>query len=314
MGAEWLDGAIEAFTRLFPDYTFFSLMANVKGLLAVVLVSLICGAISSLVVGNRMAFYSDALAHCAFAGIALGFLLTLFAGVRDQDTFEQSITLIMIVFGVLIGLAIAYVREKTGLASDTVIGVFFAGALGFGAMLFKAVSYRSRFSAENFLFGNLLTVTSGDVLRLVLLVLVTAAVLAWMYNGLVFTSFNPSLARSRNIPVRLCSYVFIVLLALIVNLCLQAVGVLLINALLIVPAATAANLGRNMRQLFWWTICLCLFAGVAGLVLSFQLRFSVRGWPEPITFGPSGTIVVLSVLLFFLSIALSPLFRGRQAA
>src|SRR5206468_1542411 len=104
-------------------------------------------------------------------------------------------------------------------------------------------------------------VTSLDLITLVLLALVTAGLLAWLYNSLVLTSFNPSLALSRRVPVRLCSYVFIVLLALIVNLCLKIVGALLINALLVVPAATAANLCRNMRQLFWTTIGLCLLVG-----------------------------------------------------
>ncbi len=314
MPATWLNEGIDAFTRLFPDDTFFSLSFNVTGLLAVILVCLICGAVSSLVIGNRMAFYSDALAHCAFAGVALGFLVTLFAGITsDVKAFYQWVTLVMIVFGILIGVAIAYVREKTALASDTVIGVFFAGAIGFGAMLFKAVNTRSFFSPENFLFGDPVTVDADDLIHLFLLALVTAGLLAWMYNRLVFTSFNPSLARSRNIPVRLCNYLFIVLLAVIVNLCLKIVGALLINALLIVPAATAGNLARNMRQLFWWTIGLCLFVGVAGLILSFEVGLPVKGQAKPIHFGPAGTIVVLSVLLFFLSMVISPWVRGRQA-
>src|SRR5262249_10815991 len=125
-----------------------------------------------------------------------------------------------------------------------------------------------------------------------------------LYNDLTLTSFNRSLALSRRIRVRLCSYLFIILLALIVNLCLKVVGALLINALLIVPAATAARLSRNMRQLFWGSVGLCLRAGVGGHVLSWNLQIPVVGqqtWTPP---GESGTIVVLSVLLFF---ALPPL-------
>src|SRR5262249_16315560 len=152
----------------------------------------------------------------------------------------------MIGFGILVGLAIAFVRDQTSLTSDTVIGVFFAGAVGFGALLLKALSRKSYYSPENFLFGSPGTVTSEELIYLFLLVLVTGGFLYWMYNRLIFTSFNPSLARSRQIPVRLCSYLFIALLALIVNLSLKIVGALLINALLIVPAATAANCCRNM--------------------------------------------------------------------
>jgi zinc transport system permease protein len=208
----------------------------------------------------------------------------------------------MVGFGILVGVGIAYVKEKTALANDTVIGVFFAGAMGLGAMLLKHLSKRGFFNPENFLFGDLMTVRSDDLILLFVLGVVTAGLLAWMYNRLVFTSFNVSLARSRQIPVRACNYLFIVLLALIVNLCLKIVGALLINALLIVPAATAGNLCRNMRQLFWLTIGLCLFVGVVGQWLSWELDFA----------GGGGSIVVLSVVLFFLSMLASPWVRGRQ--
>src|SRR6266851_2613023 len=137
MLSSWLDNVIDSFCERFEPYTFFSFPQNVHGLLAVILVSVLCGAVGALVVGNRMAFFSDALAHCAFAGIALGFLIALASGVRDQSEFYQWITPTMVVFGILVGLGIAWVREKSGLSSDTVIGVFFAGALGAGAILLK---------------------------------------------------------------------------------------------------------------------------------------------------------------------------------
>src|SRR5207248_6381394 len=159
------------------------------------------------------------------------------------------------------GLGIAYVRERTALASDTVIGVFFAGAIGFGAMLFKALNARSYMTPENFLFGDPTYVSTVDLLALLVLTLLTGAVLAWIYNQLVFTSFNASLARSRRFSMRLCNYLFIVLLAVIVNLSLKTVGALLINALLVVPAATAGNLSRNLRQMFWLSLGLSLFVG-----------------------------------------------------
>jgi zinc transport system permease protein len=308
---EALDKAIKSFTLLMPPETYLSFTFNIRGLLAVVLVSLICGAVGSLVVGNRMAFFSDALAHCAFAGVSLGFLLALFGGVQKQSDYYHWITFIMVVFGITVGVAIAYVREKTVLASDTVIGVFFAGAIGFGAMLFTVASSRAYFTPESFLFGDPVAVNAEDLLVLFSLAVVTVGLLAWQYNSLVFTSFNPSLARSRRVPVRLCNYLFVVLLALIVNLCLKTVGALLINALLIVPAATAANICRNMRQLFWTTVGLCLGAGVLGHWLSFEVRLS-DAHGKAIAFGAGGTIVVLSVLLFFATMALGPWLRGRQ--
>jgi zinc transport system permease protein len=267
-----------------------------------------------MVVGNRMAFFSDALAHCAFAGVGLGLLLGFLAGLygyfgdpqlhdgvynaREQAFHDWGVPLVTVAFGICVGLAIAFVRDQTALASDTVIGVFFAGALGLGAVILKELSHIGYFtSLEGLVFGDIITVRSHDLLVLLLLGVVTAALLGVLYNQLVFTSFNPSLARSRRIPVRLCSYLFIVLLALIVNLCLKIVGALLINALLIVPAATAGNLSRNMRQLFWMTTGICLFVGVGGLWLSWDVARA----------GSGGSIVVLSVVLFFASMAVAGL-------
>src|SRR5215468_2578840 len=146
MLTHWLDRAIDGFTQLFPPLTFFNLSWNVRGTLAVLLVGLVCGAVGSLVVGNRMAFFSDALAHCAFAGVALGFLFALAAGVREEKEFYDWILPIMVLFGVLIGVLIAYVRQQTSLANDTVIGVFFDGAMGFGAILLKVVARKRYFS------------------------------------------------------------------------------------------------------------------------------------------------------------------------
>jgi zinc transport system permease protein len=296
---DWLDQAINAICGLAPPGTFFSFDFNIRSLLAVVLVSLICGAVGSMVVGNRMAFFSDALAHCAFAGVGLGLLSGLALRAAKNGQFHDwGVPLITVAFGICVGLAIAFVRERTSLASDTVIGVFFAGALGLGAVVLKELSRIGYFTTlEGLVFGDIVTVRSHDLLVLLLLGLVTAVVLGGLYNQLVFTSFNPSLARSRRIPVRLCNYLFIILLALIVNLCLKIVGALLINALLIVPAATAGNLARNMRQLFWGTTVICLFVGMGGLWLSWDVARA----------GSGGSIVVLSVVLFFASMVIASL-------
>ncbi|HZT82141.1 MAG TPA: metal ABC transporter permease [Gemmataceae bacterium] len=303
--AHWLEELIRAFCGRFDPWSFLGQEWNVRFLLAIVCVGLACGAVGSLVVGNRMAFFSDALAHCAFAGVSLGFLFYVFTyagrGSGGQGLFWEWVTPIMVAFGMLVGLGIAWVREKTALASDTVIAVFFAGAVGFAAMLRQLIRSRQLFTLEDFLFGDPVLVQARDIVWLFLLLVVTFGLLLWMYNGFVFTSFNASLARSRHVPVRLCNYLFILLLALIVNLCLKAVGALLINALLIVPAATARNLARNMRQLFWLTVVLCLLVGVGGQALSWEVRIPQPAGRQAVTFGIGGTIVVLSVVLFYLS-------------
>ncbi|MCI0457212.1 MAG: metal ABC transporter permease [Gemmataceae bacterium] len=311
---DWVKDVLTFLQGLMPEGSLLAYDFGMSAMVAIVLTCLVCGAVGSLVVGNRMAFFSDALAHCALAGVALGLLLGALGG-ADQATFTLWITLATVIFGVVVGLAIAVVRETTGQAHDTVIGVFFAGSIGLGAIFLKVGSGRRYLPPETFLFGNPVLVSPEDLLALFLLLLVTAGLLGWLYNDLTLASFSRSLALSRRVRARLCNYVFIILLALIVNLCLKAVGALLINAMLIVPAATAALLCRNMRQLFWVSISLCLFAGVVGLLLSWGLQIPVlQGpgliqWTEP---GESGTIVLLSVLMFFAALPLRGWWRRRE--
>lgn len=309
----WIEETIKAFTRLFPADSYLSYSYCVNGLLAVILVCLICGAVGSLVIGKQMAFFGEALAHSAFTGVTLGLLAGVGIGaLRDGDFYHYGIPCIMVCFGVLIGLGIGWVREKTTLPADTVIGVFLAGAVGFGAMLFRTLRIWGFFNPENFIIADPMSVTAADLLILLVLLIACAGLLLTLYNQIVFASFNPSLARSRNIPLKLCNFSFIVMLALIINLGLRAVGALLINALLIVPAATAANLSRNMRQVFWTTIVLSLSMGILGSYLSWAVRIHV-GQRDPLAFGAAGLIVVLNVIAFFLSMLVGPWLRGHQA-
>ena len=300
----WLDQILNSFAANFSEGSFFNQVFNLRAMLALALVSLTCGAVGSMVVGSRMAFFSDALAHCAFAGVSLGYVIfeLFILGARPKEEFWEWVTPIMVVFGIAVGAGIAYVRGQTGLASDTVIGVLFAFSLGFAAMLKNIINDRSVFSLEDFLFGDPLFVSASEILYMAGLAVFTWVFLFFFYNRMVFSSFNNSLALSRRYPVNLLYYLFVILLALIVNLCLRYVGVLLINALLIVPAATAFNLGRNLREVFWITVLMSVFVCLAGLGASWELQ--VR---SGIKFGVSGTIVMLGVGLFFCSMVIGKL-------
>src|SRR5262245_55077164 len=307
----WLDRLVLRLNDAAPPGTFFHYDFTVRALVALVLVSLVCGAVGSLVVGGRMAFFSDALAHCAFAGVSVGFLLfeVLVAGRPDAGEFWDWVTPVMVGFGMLVGYLIAFVRLRTGLASDTVIGVFFAASIGLAAALRNLFQSRQLFNLEDFLFGNPLQVRAPDLVYLALLLLVTAGVLALTYNHLLLAGFNPSLALSRRVPVKAVNYALVVLLALIVNLCLRYVGALLINALLVVPAATAVNVSRNMRQLFWGSVLLCLGVSLVGLAVSWEVEALSEGRTK---LGIPGTIILLSVALFALSLLVEPIRRLRQ--
>jgi zinc transport system permease protein len=171
-------------------------------------------------------------------------------------------------------------------------------------MLFQVLRVKSTFNPEYFLFGNLVLIPEEDLLFLIALLVVVTPLFAWRYNQLVFASFNPTLARTRGLKITLNNYLFIVILALAVNLSIKAVGALLINALLVVPAAAAANVARNLRQMFWLTIAFCLGSGLLGFAFRNSVEFQVGGG-QPVPFGPSGVIVVTSVALFFASMIFS---------
>lgn len=281
-------------------------------LLSVLLVSGVCGMVGSLVVGNRMAFFSDAMSHCAFAGVSLGMAIALIAGLKtdaDETQIGWLVPLVMSAFGVLVGLGIAFVRQHTGLASDTVIGVFFAGAIGLGAIMLTAYQDRRVFNPEQFLFGSPLLVRGSDLLLLFIIMMLTGVCLFFRYNQFLLASVNPSLAKSRGIAVELNNYLFIVLLALIVNFSICAVGVLLINAMLVLPAATASNVAKSMRQMFRLTLGLSVCTGWLGLLLSQHVRIElVRGHPRPV--GVSGAIICLGVACFAVSLVF-PYLRRR---
>ena len=298
----WLDSLVQ----MAPVDSFFSYKFNLVALIALVLVALVCGSTGSLVVGARMAFFSDALAHSAFAGVSIGFLIVLVFLSGEREAFWTWVTPVMLAFGMLMGFGIAWARERTGLANDTVIGVFFAASTGLAAALRKLIQSRQLFTLEDFLFGDPLLSQSGDLVNLLLLLVGVAVLLCWLYNPLMLGGFNVSLAQSRRLPHRLASYAFIVLLAVVVNLCVRVVGVLLINALLIVPAATAVNLGRNLREVFWWSVGLCLFSCVGGLVFCWEIETRLQ-----VKFGISGAIVLVAVGLFALSIVIAPWWKGR---
>jgi zinc transport system permease protein len=301
MSVEWLENSILWLANTLGTETFL-----LKGVFAVVLVCAMCGMLGSMVVGNRMAFFSDTMAHCALAGVSLGYLSILLTG-GDKVMASWVVPLVMVATGVAVGAGMVYVRDRTGLAHDTVIGVFFAFAIGFGTMLFQVLKVAFGFNAENFFFGNLLFITEADLFFLLALAVIVTPIYAWKYNELTFASFNPTLARTRGLNLTLNNYLFIVLLALVVNLSIKVVGALLINAMLVVPAAAAANLSRNLRQMFRLTVVFCIGSGLLGFALRNTVAVHVRG--EPVMFGPSGVIVVTSVAVFVASMMVSALWN-----
>jgi zinc transport system permease protein len=255
-------------------------------LLECILLAPICAAMGVKVVNFRMAFFSDAIAHSAFAGVAFGYLLS---GVALFGHVDPRITLIG--FGLLVGLGIAMVRRKTDLSTDTVIGVFFSSVVALGIAIITMANETQSF--ERYLYGDILTVDETDLaLSLVLAVLVVGYML-FSYNSMTLIGLNDELAQSRRVSVRLHDYCFAVLLALVVTTSIRTAGILLVTALLVVPAAAARNIARSAAGMFWWAVLLGLVSGVCGVVYSFT------PWFDQV--GTSAIIILTAAFLFVLS-------------
>ncbi len=247
-----------------------------QALLGLLLVSPMAAAMGVQVVNFRMAFFADAISHSAFAGVALGLILAVDPGWT------------MPLFGLGVGLAIMAMQRRSSLSSDTIIGVVFAAVMAFGL----AIVSRDRGVArdlQRFLYGDILTITSQDLTALLVLFAGVAAFQVWSYNRLLYIGLSPALARAHRVKTVGYEYVFAGLLALVVMFSVWAVGVLLVTALLIVPAATARNFARSAGPMFWWALLVSVTSAVAGLVISAQ------DWAGTAT-GP--TIVLCGVAWF----------------
>lgn len=254
------------------DYRFM-----VNALIAVVLISPLMGILGTMAVNNKMAFFSDALGHSAFTGIALGVLL----GIKNE-------LISLIAFGVFIALLITRVKNKGNTSSDTVISVFSSGSVAVGLLV---LSYGGSFSKYNsYLVGDVLSVTSGELLTLLITLICVIVIWAFMYNKLLVISVNKELAASRGIKTSLYENIFVIVVAVVVMLSIKWVGILLINSLLILPAASARNLARNSRQYLALSVGISLVGAVSGLLVSFYGDTSA-----------GATIVTVLTVIFFIT-------------
>ena len=269
---------IYAFFRSLPveslHYTFV-----VRALIAVVLLTPLFGLLGTMAVNHQMAFFSDALGHSALTGVGLGMLIGLG---REMDLVS------MLVFGIIWALLIVAIKRTGAASADTVISVFSSTSVAAGLVILASGGGFAKYSS--LLIGDILTVTEADLLWLLLALAGGTVVWALISNGVLLTSINPSLARSRGIKTRLWEAAFVVLVAVAVMLSIRWIGVLLINALLIIPAAAGRNMAHTVRQHAVWSVCIALFSGLAGLFLSCSTGMST---------GP--TIVLIAAFFFLVS-------------
>ena len=233
-----------------------------NALLAVLIMTPLFGLMSTMIVTGRMSFFSDALGHSAFTGIAIGALCGIAAP-----------TWVAVVFSAVFALVFSWVRSRSNHAADTLIGVFSSTAVALG--IFIATLGGGSFTKYNkYLIGDILSVTPGEIgmLALVLLGVVVFWVLA--SNRLTLTAIHPALAGSRGIPIGLTQTVFTTAIAVVVTLSISWVGLLILNSLLVLPAAISRNLAKNLRQYHLFSVLFALAGGIGGLCLSYYLGTS----------------------------------------
>ena len=233
-----------------------------NALLAVLLMAPLFGLVSTMIVGGKMSFFSDALGHSAFTGIAIGCI----CGLADP-------TWVAVVFSVVFALLFSLVRSRSNQAADTLIGVFSSTAVALG--IFIATLGGGSFTKYNtYLIGDILSVTAGEIGMLGLVLL--AVILFWVLcsNKLTLTSVYPQLASSRGIATEYLQAIFTAFIAVVVTLSISWVGLLILNSLLVLPAAAARNFARNLRQYHGFSVLFALISGIGGLCVSYFLGAS----------------------------------------
>lgn len=233
-----------------------------NALLALLLMAPLFGILSTMIVTGHMSFFSDALGHSAFTGIAIGAICGLSAP-----------TWAAVGFSVCFALVFSYVRSRSNQAADTLIGVFSSTAVALG--IFVATLGGGSFTKYNkYLIGDVLSVTPAEIGMLALVLLAVA--LFWLVyaNRLTLTAIHPQLAASRGISVGKSQTLFTVAIAVVVTLSISSVGLLILNSLMVLPGASARNISRNLRQYHGFSVLFALIAGLGGLTVSYYLGCS----------------------------------------
>lgn len=252
------------------EYTFMK-----NALIAIILAAPLFGLVGTMIVNNKMSFFSDAMGHCALTGIAIGVMLGI-----------ENYAVSMLAFAILFAIGIASIIESDVSSSDTIIGVFSSAGIAVGIVILSANGGFSKYSG--YLVGDILSITKNEIFVLAAIFLVVISVWVISFNKLMLASLNADMAKSKRINVKLYKNLFAVLIALIVTVSIKWVGMLIINSLLVLPAAAAKNIVKSMRAYHIVSVLFSLFSGICGLVLSYYIGTSA-----------GATIVLISSIIFF---------------
>ncbi len=250
---------------------------------AILIIAPLFGILGTMIVGNKMAFFSDALGHSALTGIAAGVICGM-----------VNTSLAMVIFGVVFALLLNWIKSRNTTATDTIISVFSSCCIAIGLAILSRGGNFSQYSS--LLLGDILSITRREILYLLLIFVATILFWIFCFNRLQAISLHRTLAKSRQFRIRLIENLFSVFIALVVMLSIKWIGILLINALLILPAAASRNIAENVREYHLFSVIFSLFSGLLGLVVSYYTDMAT---------GPM--IVIFASAIFF-----ATYFYGRN--
>ena len=280
---EVIDSILEVILPFeFIDYEFMK-----NAFLAILLISPIFAILGTMIVNNKMAFFSDALGHSALTGIALGSLIGI-----------SNLNIGMIIFAIGFALLLNHVKNKTTYGADTIISVFSSIAIALGLAILAQTGNFNQYSS--YLVGDILSITDTEILYVFLIAIVVLVFWYFTFNKLHLISINSSLARSKGIKTKKIDNIFAVLIAIVVMISIRWIGILLINSLLILPAASSRNIAKNMRWYHLYAVLFSLFSGITGLILSYYFNIPT---------GPM--IVILSGAIYFITLAVKGRVKGK---
>ena len=259
----------------FINYTFMK-----NALIAIILVSPIFAILGTMIVNNKMAIFSDALGHSAICGIAIGTILGI-----------SNVNISMIFFAIVFALLLNWVKNKTTYGADTIISVFSSIAIALGLAILAQSGNFNKYSS--YLVGDILSITNVEILYVFLTFVTVMIFWYFTFNKLNVISINTSLAKSRGINIKLIDNIFVILIAIIVMISIRWIGILLINSLLILPAASSRNIAKNMRTYHLYSVIFSIFSGMLGLILSYYYNIPT---------GPM--IVIISGIIYFATFGL----------
>lgn len=270
-------------TILTFDFITYDFMKN--ALIAIVLLCPLFAILGTMIVNNKMAFFSDALGHSALTGIAIGMI------------FGISNNIAMVIFAIIFSILLNLVKHKTTYGADTIISVFSSIAIALGLAILAGVGNFNKYSS--YLIGDILGISQEEIIYLAIAFVIILLVWIFLFNKIHTISINTSIAKSKGINVLLIDNIFVISIAIIVMLSIKWIGILLINSLLILPAASSRNIAKNMRQYHLFAIIISLISGIAGILISYYINIPT---------GPA--IVILSGIIYFITFILKNKVKG----